>query len=109
MLVFRGYSDDIFAVEGDRNDEQDNCDSGEPMAYKVTDAINNGLYVVGTYDSDIEELTGVPCWTIGISQLDEGEDLPVWDIRFDSDGHTPILVITGYDPETLEVTPVTKD
>lgn len=92
-LAFYGASDDnfIYDVNGNPTDEIGCWSSG--ASWKVYDPDNDeGLIVFGMYAPD-----GVPdpTWMIGVSQLDEGKNLPNWQIALSSDaGYTPILAMT---------------
>lgn len=77
-LRFEGHSDDTFGEYGWSNEDFDNCASERPIICTVQSG-KDRLNVIGQYGLD-----GVaPCWTIGIQLVDEGDELPLWPIRFE--------------------------
>lgn len=68
-FIFEGHSDDTFGEINVTRDDYDNCASGTPIRYTLTDG-DKGLLIVGIYCNDINEGDG---WLIGVSNLNEGK------------------------------------
>jgi hypothetical protein len=75
-LRFHGYSDDTFGEYGITNEDVDNCAANKPIQCFI-ESSEGKLVVVGHYY--IHPTDG--CWTVGISQCDEGSKIPNWFIR----------------------------
>ncbi len=75
-LKFYGASDDLMEVEGGIREEW-GC-FGRPCILRVySPKSDEGLLVIGEYGR-----TGVwATWMLGAAQLDEGVEIPDWDIR----------------------------
>jgi len=109
-LRFEGYSDDTFGEVLHTKDDYDNCASGRPIEYLVTDP-STGLGVV---------VTGQHCpgnsgsWLIGVANHDpyySDRDFPRWPMRFEAqnyrNGFQPALVIEA--PEGVKLTCLQRD
>ena len=96
VLRFEGYSDDTFGEVEYFKDDYDNCASGKPIEYLVTDPAT-GLGIV---------VTGQHCpgnsgsWLIGVANHDpehDDRDFPRWPMRIEAqdyrNGFQPSLVI----------------
>ena len=95
-LRFEGYSDDTFGEVAHFNDDFDNCASGKPIEYLVTDpATGFGIVVTGQHCPG-----NSGGWLIGIANHDpdhEDRDFPRWPMRIEAqdyrNGFRPSLVI----------------
>lgn len=79
IYKFSGYSDDIFAYEcsDGTGDEQDNCNSGSPMVWKL-ESEDGSLFVVGHYaPNDV-----CACWSVGLCPVGEDIQMPKWPTKF---------------------------
>lgn len=103
-LRFEGYSDDTFGEVLHTKDDYDNCASGKPIEYLVTDPAT-GLAIV---------VTGQHCpgnsgsWLIGVANHDpdsKDRDFPRWPMRIEAqdyrNGFQPSLVIEAPEGVTL--------
>ena len=103
-LRFEGYSDDTFGEVLHTKDDYDNCGSGNPIEYLVSDPAT-GLALV---------VTGQHCpgnsgsWMIGVANHDpdaEDRDFPRWPMRIEAqdyrNGFQPSLVIEAPEGVTL--------
>ena len=103
-LRFEGYSDDTFGEVAHTKDDYDNCASGKPIEYLVSDPAT-GLGVV---------VTGQHCpgnsgsWLIGVANHDPESDdcdFPRWPMRIEAqdyrNGFQPSLVIEAPEGVTL--------
>jgi len=100
-LKFYGSSDDLFELDGDLQEEQDNCANGKTMAYGLFSGGFGQLIVTAQYAPECL-LDGV--WTIGVALWAEGRKLPGWDMRFENgeETHSPMLVIEAPDDVTVK-------
>lgn len=103
-LRFEGYSDDTFGEVDFFKDDYDNCASGKPIEYLVSDPTSGAALVV----------TGQHCpgnsgsWLIGVANYDpdgEDKDFPRWPMRIEPqkyrNGFQPSLVIDAPDNVTI--------
>ena len=101
MLRFYGASDDLFEIEGTRKGEPDEIGCWHRQAIvKVKADDDAGLYVFGTYAPG-----DVACWVIGIMNLDDGIDIPIWPMRFETSErkYSPVLVIEAPDDAVVSM------
>lgn len=101
---FNGYSDDTFGEYGVTNDDYDNCASGKPIRWRLTDEQGNGLLVIGQYGCNGAD------WLIGVEPLDDGP-LPPWPIRIEQSDvpYSPALIIEAPDRCSLVCLERSKD
>jgi len=103
-LRFVGYSDDVFGEYQTFDDQYDCCASGEPIVYEVY-ANTGRLLVVGQY---VPDTSPSDCWMIGIQLAEEGESLPPWTMRFESEIlYSHALVIEA--PDDVEICCVNRE
>lgn len=120
VLTFRGHSDDTFEAvfedtTGSRKEQAnrrgtdtappslltgtsvgvDNCASCEPIHCIVT-AEGKSLVVTGQYDR-----FNNGCWDISIGMVNEGDEMPDWDMKFGFEGYSTVLKLTVPDNYTL--------
>lgn len=96
ILRFEGYSDDTFGEVAHTKDDYDNCASGEPIEYLVSDwATGNAIVVTGQHCPG-----NSGSWMIGVANHDpdaEDKDFPRWPMRIEAqdyrNGFQPSLVI----------------
>ena len=91
-LLIYGHSDDLVEIEENGEANPRARTDGEPdeipagsrndVVLQLLDTVEHeGLVVVCHY----APRGTVPCWAIGIGQLDEGLPLPAWPIRYRTD------------------------
>lgn len=92
---FCGSSDDTFGCVGQRGDDYDNCASGKPIVWRISDP-SGSLLVWGQYAPDA---IGSGSWVVGVAaddgDLGECAPFPAWPISIipsDRD-YSPLLVI----------------
>lgn len=76
-LKFEGYSDDTFGEYGVTGEDVDNCGSMEPIQCVVDAGVYGRLMVIGQYS---KASCNNGCWMIGISKVEEDDELPDWNI-----------------------------
>ena len=89
-LEFEGQSDDTFGEYAVFGDDYDNCASGEPIEWLVSNG-EDSLIVVGQYS-----VGGRGGWMIGVQPHDPEDDdrgVPDWPICFEPNGYRGRLVI----------------
>lgn len=91
-LKFYGYSDDTFGEYGATNQDYDNCASGKPIQCVVDCGERGRIMVVGQY-SDVSMDSG--CWLVGLTKVDEDDELPDWNFRYEESdcGYSPALLM----------------
>lgn len=101
-LRFHGYSDDTFGEYGRTKDDFDNCASGKPIDWAVTDASGCGVLVSGQYGKHNS------CWSIAVTPWSDEEEpaTPPWPMRIEpptgeDTPYSPVLVIEA--PEGVTV------
>ena len=99
-LRFSGNSDDTFGEYGWSMDDYDNCASGEPIEWAVTDGAGRGVLVSGCYGAHNA------CWAISVlpwsDDKKEEPPTPSWPMRIEQPGkgeapYSPVLVIEAPD------------
>lgn len=100
-LKFEGYSDDTFGEYGVTKEDIDTCGIMEPIQCVVDAGIHRRLMVIGQYS---KASCGNGCWMIGISKVEEDDELPDWNISFLQGGmeHSPVLELEI--PDNINVT-----
>ena len=98
-LKFHGYSDDTFGEYGVTNDDYDNCASGAPIEYCVSNG-EGGLIVTGQHCPGSSG-----SWMVGVANYDpeyKDRPMPRWPMRIESEdvgqrGFNPCLIIEAPD------------
>ena len=78
-LEFYGNSDDTFGEYGLTGQDCDNCGSGKPIQC-IVDCGERGRVMVVGQCSDASMGSG--CWLVGLTKVDEYDELPDWNFRF---------------------------
>lgn len=74
-LIIYGASDDLVEFEGVFSEEYSGIGAeGKPLYFEVTDTADEGYLVAAIYGRR-------GCWTFAAGLLDEGMNLPDWDLR----------------------------
>lgn len=74
-LIFSGYSDDLIELDGDMSDEFTAASEGDVLyVANIVDGDGNGLRLSAIYDDN-------GCWSFAVGRLDEGTELPDWEIE----------------------------
>ena len=79
-LRFEGCSDNTFGEYGVTNEDYDNCAACTPIQCIVDCGGHGRVMVIGQY-SRISCNNG--CWMTGISKVEEGDILPLWNYRLE--------------------------
>jgi hypothetical protein len=104
IISFFGYSDDTFCWESSHSELKD-IDCFEKTAivelYSPTEAHlskPSTMLVIGDYTNN-----DTACWTVGISQKDEGDPIPEWPIsvKQHKSGYSIILQVCV--PDDVEI------
>ena len=98
-LYIYGYSDDLIEIEGGMDDEVDTYDRVRSITLLSPEG--EGLKVYAEY---APRAVGAAVWMIGVAPLDEGKDLPNWEMRYltAANGYSPKLVIDAPDDVVVE-------
>jgi hypothetical protein len=75
---FYGHSDDCFEIEGGGFDDEVGCYDTPVVIHLKSAAAESRVAVFGCYAPS----NSCCCWCFGIGQIDEGDELPPWPIRF---------------------------
>lgn len=92
-LWFAGHSDDVFGCASEKGPVEELGAWGRVAAYRVSsESTGESLVVTGAYG--VKGFAHM-CWTIGVSNVDEGEKLPNWPMRYEThdNGYSPVLII----------------
>ena len=93
QIEFYGSSDDLFEIDGSRGSEPDEIGCFDrPAAVRVSTE-REGLVVVANY----APISGLGCWTIGISPIDEDIPLPSWPMTWRTEGYSTLLTLEAPD------------
>lgn len=100
-LCFRGASDDLFYVEGDKFGEELGCFSKPCILQLWSKREASGLLVIGHYS-----LGDNGTWMIGVAQMEEDIHIPEWPTSFyNATGYSVGMRITV--PEDCVITDLT--
>lgn len=91
-LEFYGCSDDTFGEYGVTGQDCDNCGSEKPIQCVVDCGEYGRVMVVGQYSSTAMH-NG--CWLVGLTKVDEYDDLPDWNFRYEESDcpYSPALLM----------------
>lgn len=105
-LTIYGASDDLVEVEGDIREE----------FYALTKPLEGATLTLTRYEGEqVEGLhvhvryEDVGCWSVGVSQLEEGVPLPDWGLSISNDSYTAKLNLSAVPDDVKLVGPSQDD